>query len=140
MILIRHSGEHGHGPLDPPQAALAAENCQRFEQAEADGLASDCDAQRVDQLADLNSFSGDEVLECFFDRGGVERLDCRKTAFKLCQQRGCFGWLAEALFERGLVIGDLVVGDEKGSVVKDVAGDFDAVPRRRDDCLELVGD
>jgi hypothetical protein len=50
-------------PLNPPQTTLSAENGHRFEQSEADCLAGESHAQRVNQLADWNTFGCDKFVQ-----------------------------------------------------------------------------
>ena len=57
----------GECAVDARQAALAAENGQRVEQAEADRLAGDGDAHGVDDVADLDALGRDELVRQLFE-------------------------------------------------------------------------
>ena len=128
------------GPVDSCQAAVAAEDGQRVEQAEADRFAGDGDADGVDDVADLDAVAVDERVRRFFQGVGGERLDAvaarRGTRIK---QFDAPAGLRSRLSSVCVVICKLLVGDEEVVVVEDVAGDFHAVAGRFEDLRDVRG-
>ena len=78
----------------PESAAESAANITRgrgspgCRTAEADRLAGDRHAERMNDLADFDPFGCDELLHQGFERRGVEGFDSRQPVAELCQQIG----------------------------------------------------
>ena len=70
---------------DALEAGFLAEDFQAVVQAGADGLAGGGHADGVNYVADLDAFSGDELVEHRFQVRGVEGLDGGELCAKLRQ-------------------------------------------------------
>jgi hypothetical protein len=82
---VRDFGEHALDPRQPREHALAAEQREDIEQAEADRFAGDREANRMDDCTQSETARGDEFGEQPLDGGSVEGGLWRKGSDRSAQ-------------------------------------------------------
>ena len=92
----------------------------------------------MDDIADLDPFVRDELLERFLQQLDLERLDSREPILEFRQERER-PRLPEVLFDRLRIVRD-PVDEEKVGIQQNVAGYFQSVAGRLDDPRELRPD
>ena len=138
------SGEQGSGGSTRGQRAVDAgegvgspEDGQRVEQADSLCASGRGDAQRVDDLGDLDSLRFDEPMNECIEGRCVEWLDRRQLRTQQSQQTGSFFRSPNPLLKRLLVEDQGIIADEKFFEVEDITKDLEPIRHRREDSFNV---
>ena len=120
---------------------LSDRSCPRIasvsKKPQADRLAGQGDADRMDDLADLDAFRGGEIVHQLFEGRRVERLGGGQPVAEFRQQRhraGC----AEVLLHGFLVVNQFFVRLDEIGKRQDIAGDLDAIAGGGNDLFDRL--